>query len=43
VGQDSSREAKFYAIARTGKKALERETARWRQMAGPVENVLCEG
>jgi PadR family transcriptional regulator PadR len=39
---DSNREAKFYAITRAGKKALERETARWRQMAGLVEKVLCE-
>src|SRR5580692_4617001 len=34
---DSNREAKFYAITRAGEKALERETARWRQMAGLVE------
>jgi PadR family transcriptional regulator PadR len=40
---DSNREAKFYAITRTGEKALERETARWRQMAGLVEKVLTEG
>jgi PadR family transcriptional regulator PadR len=37
---DSNREAKFYAITQAGKKALERETARWRQMAGLVEKVL---
>src|SRR5580704_3594375 len=29
---DSNREAKFYAITRAGEKALEHETARWRQM-----------
>jgi PadR family transcriptional regulator PadR len=40
---DSNREAKFYAITRAGEKALERETARWRQMAGLVEKVLTEG
>src|SRR5579872_2194997 len=39
---ESNREAKFYAITRSGRKALERETARWRQMAGLVEKVLGE-
>jgi transcriptional regulator len=39
---ESNREAKFYAITRAGKKALERETIRWRQMAGLVEKVLGE-
>jgi PadR family transcriptional regulator, regulatory protein PadR len=38
----NNREAKFYAITRGGRKALERETIRWRQMAGLVEKVLCE-
>lgn len=38
----SNREAKFYAITRVGKKALERETVRWRQIAGLVERVLAE-
>jgi PadR family transcriptional regulator PadR len=37
---ESNREAKFYAITPAGKKALERETVRWRQMAGLVEKVL---
>ena len=36
----SNREAKFYAITRTGKKALDRETVRWRQIAGLMERVL---
>jgi PadR family transcriptional regulator, regulatory protein PadR len=39
---ESNREAKFYALTRPGRKALERETARWRQMAGLVERVLGE-
>jgi transcriptional regulator len=39
---ESNREAKFYAITRAGRKALERETVRWRQMAGLVEKVLCD-
>lgn len=38
----SNREAKFYAITRTGKKALDRETVRWRQIVGLVERVLAE-
>lgn len=39
---ESNREAKFYAVTRAGRKALERETVRWRQMAGLVEKVLCD-
>jgi transcriptional regulator len=39
---DNNREAKYYALTRVGKKALERETVRWRQMAGLMEKVLCE-
>lgn len=39
---ESNREAKFYAITRTGEKALTLETRRWRQMAGLVERILCE-
>jgi PadR family transcriptional regulator PadR len=40
---ESNREAKFYAITRVGVKALERETARWRAMAGLVEKMLADG
>ena len=39
---ESNREAKFYTITKTGLKALEEETARWRQMAGVVEKLLAE-
>ena len=39
---ESNREAKFYSLTPAGKKALDRETVRWRQMAGLVEKVLCE-
>ena len=39
---ESNRDAKFYTITRVGKRALERETVRWRQMAGLVEKLLCE-
>jgi PadR family transcriptional regulator, regulatory protein PadR len=37
---ESNREAKFYTITRAGTKALEKETLRWRRMAGLVERVL---
>ena len=37
---DSNREAKFYSITRAGTKALEKETERWRRVAGLVERVL---
>ena len=39
---ESNREAKYYTITKTGLKALEEETARWRQMAGVVEKLLAE-
>ncbi len=39
---ENSREAKYYAITKAGLKALEEETARWRQMAGVVEKLLAE-
>ena len=38
----SNREAKYYAITRAGRKALEHETVRWRQMSGLVDKVLAE-
>ncbi len=40
---ESNREAKFYAITRSGEKALAQETLRWRRMAGLVEKLLSEG
>jgi len=40
---ESNREAKFYSLTRSGSKALERETQRWRRMAGLVERLLTEG
>jgi PadR family transcriptional regulator PadR len=40
---ESNREAKFYAITKTGEKALTEETARWRRMSGLVEKLLAEG
>jgi transcriptional regulator len=40
---ESGREAKYYAITSAGLKALDEETARWRQMSGVVEKLLAEG
>jgi PadR family transcriptional regulator, regulatory protein PadR len=39
---ENGREAKYYAITRAGLKALDGETARWRQIAGVVEKLLAE-
>jgi PadR family transcriptional regulator PadR len=39
---ENNREAKYYTITMAGLKALEEETARWRQMAGVVEKLLAE-
>jgi transcriptional regulator len=40
---ESNREAKFYAITKSGEKALIEETRRWRQMSGLVDKLLSEG
>ncbi len=40
---ESNREAKFYAITKSGEKALAEETLRWRRMSGIVEKLLSEG
>src|SRR5690349_15679888 len=40
---ETNREAKFYAITKSGEKALAEETARWRKMSGLVEKLLSEG
>jgi PadR family transcriptional regulator, regulatory protein PadR len=40
---ESNREAKFYAITKTGEKALAEETIRWRRMSGLVNKLLSEG
>jgi PadR family transcriptional regulator PadR len=39
---ENNREAKFYAITKSGQKALNQETMRWRKMAGLVERLLAE-
>ena len=40
---ESNREAKFYAITKSGEKALKEATAQWRRMSGLVEKLLSEG
>jgi PadR family transcriptional regulator, regulatory protein PadR len=37
---ENNREAKFYAITRTGEKALASETERWRRISGLVEKLI---
>jgi transcriptional regulator len=39
---EKNREAKYYAITKTGLKALDEETERWRRIAGMVDKLLCE-
>jgi PadR family transcriptional regulator PadR len=38
-----NREAKFYAITRPGRRALEVQVERWRRLAGLVDKLLVEG
>ena len=40
---ESNREAKYYAITKSGVQALAKETQRWRRMAGLVDKLLTEG
>jgi len=39
---ESHREAKFYTITKSGEKALEKETEKWRRLAGLVDKLLLE-
>jgi PadR family transcriptional regulator, regulatory protein PadR len=39
---ESGREAKYYSVTKAGQKALNKETERWRKMAGLVERLLAE-
>jgi transcriptional regulator len=39
---ETNREARFYAITRAGRKALNEETARWHRLAGFMEKLLGE-
>lgn len=39
---ESHREAKFYALTKSGQKALQKEAAKWRRLAGLVDRLLLE-
>jgi PadR family transcriptional regulator, regulatory protein PadR len=41
-GRTESREARFYAATPAGRKALEKETTRWRRMSELVERLLLD-
>ena len=37
---ENNREAKYYAITKAGTRALEKQTVRWRRLAGLVDKLL---
>jgi PadR family transcriptional regulator, regulatory protein PadR len=37
---ENNRDAKYYAITKAGRRALQNETARWRRLVGLVEKLL---
>ena len=37
---ENNREAKFYTITKSGTRALEKQTARWRRLSGLVNKLL---
>ena len=37
---ENNREAKYYALTRSGTRAVERETARWKRLVGFVDKLL---
>lgn len=39
---ETNREAKFYAITKSGEKALQKEAEKWRRLAGLVDKLLLE-
>jgi PadR family transcriptional regulator, regulatory protein PadR len=39
---ENNREAKYYAITKTGTRALERQTERWRRLVGLLDKLLLE-
>ena len=39
---ESNREAKYYAITKTGERALGKQAERWRRLAGLVNKLLTE-
>jgi PadR family transcriptional regulator, regulatory protein PadR len=38
----NNREAKFYSLTKAGAKALQKETEKWRRLAGLVDKLLVE-
>ena len=39
---ENNRDAKYYAITSPGARALEKETARWKRLAGLVDKLLID-
>jgi PadR family transcriptional regulator PadR len=39
---ETSRDAKYYAISRTGTRALDKQTERWRRLASFVDKLLLD-
>ena len=37
---ETNRDAKYYAITKTGRRALEKQTERWRRIAGLIDKLL---
>lgn len=40
---ENNREAKFYDLTRAGRRALDKETERWRRMSSLIERLLVDG
>src|SRR4051795_3074909 len=40
---ENNRDAKYYAITKTGLRGLDKATARWRRFAGLVDKLLLSG
>jgi transcriptional regulator len=39
---EANREAKYYAITKSGERGLQKETERWRRLAGLVDKLLLD-
>jgi PadR family transcriptional regulator PadR len=39
---ENNRDAKYYALTKTGERALSKQTERWRRLAGLVDKLLLE-
>ena len=39
---ENNRDARYFAVTKAGAKALQRETARWRRLAGLVDKLLLD-